>query len=212
MSYKEWETSYRLDSPKWPVKTQHWRDTLYPRCMTITKSKQRLNVKMQNVTNMSGQLTSTSWPRLSYFLPQGTPINAMLSSVLFDKEEWETPNTFNPQHFLDPDGQFRRRDAFLPFSAGFNPNAFTFSPTNKPTTVFDGNVKNVIKLLFLSPPNAGKRVCIGEQLARMELFLFFTSLLQRFSFTPVPGEMPSMEGVLGFTHSPQTFKMVALPR
>lgn len=100
--------------------------------MTITKPNQQFNVKMQNVTNVSGQLTSTSRPHVfPISSPQGTPINAMLSSVLFDKEEWETPNTFNPQHFLDPDGQFRRRDAFLPFSAGFNPNTFTFSLTNK---------------------------------------------------------------------------------
>lgn len=58
----------------------------------------------------------------------------------------------------------------------------------------------------------GKRVCLGEHLARMELFLFFTALLQRFTFSPVPGEMPSMEGVMGFTYSPQTFKMLAVPR
>lgn len=41
-----------------------------------------------------------------------------LTSVLFDKNEWETPNTFNPEHFLDKEGNFRRREAFLPFSAG----------------------------------------------------------------------------------------------
>lgn len=41
-----------------------------------------------------------------------------LTSVLFDKNEWETPDTFNPEHFLDSEGKFVRRDAFLPFSAG----------------------------------------------------------------------------------------------
>ncbi|XP_016381266.1 cytochrome P450 2K1-like [Sinocyclocheilus rhinocerous] len=34
---------------------------------------------------------------------------------------------------------------------------------------------------------SGRRVCPGESLARMELFLFFTSLLQHFRFTPPPG-------------------------
>lgn len=59
---------------------------------------------------------------------------------------------------------------------------------------------------------AGKRVCIGENLAKMELFLFFTSILQRFKISPAPGQMPSMEGVMGFTYSPQSFKMMAVPR
>lgn len=58
----------------------------------------------------------------------------------------------------------------------------------------------------------GKRACVGEHLARMELFLFFSSLLQRFSWSPVPGAMPSLEGVLGFTHSPAEFLVRALPR
>lgn len=42
----------------------------------------------------------------------------LLSSVLQDEDEWEKPYTFNPAHFLDKDGNFRKRDAFLPFSAG----------------------------------------------------------------------------------------------
>uniref|UniRef100_A0A8C9BPD2 Cytochrome P450 family 2 subfamily W member 1 n=1 Tax=Phocoena sinus TaxID=42100 RepID=A0A8C9BPD2_PHOSS len=39
-------------------------------------------------------------------------------SVLLDKTQWETPRRFNPGHFLDADGRFVKRAAFLPFSAG----------------------------------------------------------------------------------------------
>ena len=49
---------------------------------------------------------------------QGTTLMPNLTSVLFDKTEWETPDIFNPAHFLDSDGKLVRRDAFLPFSAG----------------------------------------------------------------------------------------------
>uniref|UniRef100_A0A667YCA5 Cytochrome P450 2J2-like n=1 Tax=Myripristis murdjan TaxID=586833 RepID=A0A667YCA5_9TELE len=134
-------------------------------------------------TQRMGNIVPLGFPKMAgkdaklggYFIPKGTAITVNLSSVLFDKNEWETPDTFNPEHFLDSEGQFRRREAFLPFSAG-------------------------------------KRVCLGEHLARMELFVFFASLLQLFTFTPVPGEMPSLEGVLGFTYSPEECKILALPR
>ncbi|XP_045904667.1 cytochrome P450 2J4-like isoform X2 [Micropterus dolomieu] len=106
---------------------------------------------------------------------QGTTIMPTLNSVLHDESMWETPHTFNPQHFLDQDGKFRKREAFLPFSAG-------------------------------------KRVCLGEQLARMELFLFFTSLLQRFSFSACAGEQPSLEFKLGATRCPKPYRVCAVRR
>ena len=43
-----------------------------------------------------------------------------LTSLMFDKNEWETPMTFNPGHFLNEEGKFVRPAAFLPFSAGKN--------------------------------------------------------------------------------------------
>uniref|UniRef100_A0A673GH02 Cytochrome P450, family 2, subfamily AD, polypeptide 2 n=1 Tax=Sinocyclocheilus rhinocerous TaxID=307959 RepID=A0A673GH02_9TELE len=53
-----------------------------------------------------------------YFIPKGTAVSTILSSVLHDPNEWETPDTFNPGHFLTENGQFRKREAFLPFSSG----------------------------------------------------------------------------------------------
>lgn len=55
---------------------------------------------------------------------QGTLVTADLTSVLFDESEWETPHSFNPDHFLDSEGKFRRRDAFLPFSIGITKLCF----------------------------------------------------------------------------------------
>ncbi|XP_032094913.1 cytochrome P450 2C15-like [Thamnophis elegans] len=80
-----------------------------------------------------------------YNIPKCIAVAPILPSLHYDPLHWETPEKFNPDHFLDEKGQFRKRDAFMPFSAG-------------------------------------KRACPGEALARMELFLFFSTLLQRFTF------------------------------
>ncbi|XP_077187146.1 cytochrome P450 2K4-like isoform X2 [Paroedura picta] len=85
-----------------------------------------------------------------YNIPKGTYILPLLGSVLQDETQWEKPLKFYPEHFLDSDGKFIKRDAFMPFSAG-------------------------------------RRICAGETLAKMELFLFFTSLLQKFTFQLAPG-------------------------
>lgn len=50
--------------------------------------------------------------------PQGTDAILLLNSVLRDKMQWETPHQFNPGHFLDADGRFVKREAFMVFSAG----------------------------------------------------------------------------------------------
>uniref|UniRef100_A0A7M4FIZ6 Cytochrome P450 2W1-like n=1 Tax=Crocodylus porosus TaxID=8502 RepID=A0A7M4FIZ6_CROPO len=85
-----------------------------------------------------------------YLIPKGTTVIPSLTSVLLDKTQWETPYEFNPNHFLDTNGKFVKKDAFLAFSSG-------------------------------------RRNCIGESLAKMELFLFFVGLLQTFTFRAPPG-------------------------
>ncbi|KAM9305499.1 cytochrome P450 2K4-like [Gastrophryne carolinensis] len=85
-----------------------------------------------------------------YCIPKGTEVIPLLTSVLYDKTQWKTPDEFNPNNFLDDAGKFVRNDAFMPFSAG-------------------------------------RRLCLGESMAKTELFLFFTGLLQNFTFYPAPG-------------------------
>ncbi|KTF74788.1 hypothetical protein cypCar_00043547 [Cyprinus carpio] len=58
----------------------------------------------------------------------------------------------------------------------------------------------------------GKRMCPGEQLARMELFLFFTSLMQRFTFLPLEGQTLSLKGTISVSSGPEPFQIRAVPR
>ena len=63
------------------------------------------------------------------------------------------------------------------------------------------------------PFSAGRRSCLGEPLARMELFLFFTCLLQRFSISVPDGQpQPSDHGVFRALTTPCPYQLCALPR
>ncbi|XP_040430622.1 cytochrome P450 2W1-like isoform X1 [Cygnus olor] len=112
--------------------------------------------------------TSTDTHFKGYFIPKGTTVIPLLTSVLLDKTQWETPDEFNPNHFLDSEGNFVKKKAFLPFSTG-------------------------------------RRNCIGESLATVELFIFFTGLIQKFTFKPPPGVKESeldTTAEAGFTMRP----------
>lgn len=45
----------------------------------------------------------------------------------------------------------------------------------------------------------GKRRCVGEIIARSEVFLFLAILIQRLKFSSMPGQMPDMTPEYGLT-------------
>ncbi|XP_026546515.1 cytochrome P450 2J5-like [Notechis scutatus] len=110
-----------------------------------------------------------------YHIPKGTFIIPDLHSVLLDPEQWEIPEKFNPNNFLDKDGKFIDREEFLLFGLG-------------------------------------KRSCVGEQLARIEIFIFLTSLLRAFNFRLPEGVKELNEApVVKLIMHPNPYKLCAIP-
>ncbi|XP_051492936.1 cytochrome P450 2D17-like [Apus apus] len=81
-----------------------------------------------------------------------------------------------------------------------------------PDHFLNANGKFVKPEAFL-PFSAGRRVCLGEGLARMELFIFFTTLLQKFTFVlPEDQPKPRVDSVFALTVSPYPYQVKAIPR
>ncbi|CAG9856915.1 unnamed protein product [Phyllotreta striolata] len=62
------------------------------------------------------------------------------------------------------------------------------------------------------PFGLGKHRCLGESMARANVFLFLAALLQKFDFGIVPEQPPTAEWADGITPGPKPFKARITPR
>ncbi|KAI6076483.1 Cytochrome P450 2W1-like isoform X1 [Aix galericulata] len=155
----------------------HFKGYFIPKVLAALRTKSRV-VHMHHTSDPQGKIPKGEvWLcgctgealKQNVVVLQGTTVIPLLTSVLLDKTQWETPDEFNPNHFLDSEGNFVKKKAFLPFSTG-------------------------------------RRNCIGESLATVELFIFFTGLIQKFTFKPPSGVKESeldTTAEAGFTMRPR---------
>uniref|UniRef100_A0A3Q0SAT5 Cytochrome P450, family 2, subfamily X, polypeptide 9 n=1 Tax=Amphilophus citrinellus TaxID=61819 RepID=A0A3Q0SAT5_AMPCI len=127
--------------------------------------------RVANTVPTALHCTTRDTELMGYSIPKGTLIIENLTSVLNEEGQWKFPHEFNPENFLNDQGEFVKPEAFMPFSAG-------------------------------------PRVCLGEGLARMELFLMMVTLLRKFKFIwPEEAGEPDFTQVYGITMSPKPYCM-----
>ncbi|XP_063793824.1 cytochrome P450 2A13-like isoform X2 [Pseudophryne corroboree] len=99
--------------------------------------------------------------------------------------------------------------AFVLQDPKYFPDPFTFNPDR----FLDQNgrfKKNDAFLVF----SAGKRVCIGEGMARLEMFIFLTKLLQNFDIkSPIDlKDLDITPQMVGFSNVPRPYQISFIPR
>ncbi|XP_037544924.1 cytochrome P450 2K1 isoform X1 [Nematolebias whitei] len=102
----------------------------------------------------------------------------------------------------------------LPVSVLFDENEWESPYIFNPSHFLDKEGKFIKRDAFFAF-SAGRRACLGESLAKMELFLIFASLLQHFRFTPSPGvseDELDLKPVEGLIFTPKVQKLCAVLR
>lgn len=93
----------------------------------------------------------------------------------------------------------------------FDPSYWDNPDEFDPSRFYDEDTKTFKQNERLIPFSIGKRYCLGQSLAEKEYFLFFTGLLQKFTFEPA-GELPKIgrdSGViLGILRGAPLFKTI----
>uniref|UniRef100_A0A8D2L7B6 Cytochrome P450 2F3-like n=1 Tax=Varanus komodoensis TaxID=61221 RepID=A0A8D2L7B6_VARKO len=181
-----------LINSNWKLMSSTWGQLLFtfPKIMRhvpgphqqIYKNYLKLAEFVGERLEMNRQTLDPSAPRdfIDCFLTkiqQDLNIIPLLCTSQFDPTQFKNPDSFDPTHFLDESGRFKRNDAFMAFSAG-------------------------------------KRVCLGEGLAVMELFLFLTTILQNFRLKPLaePQDIDITPESTGLGSIPRPYQFCLLPR
>lgn len=100
----------------------------------------------------------------------------------------------------------------LPNLYGMNMNPkLWLNPTSfEPARFLLPNKERAQKPDHFIPFSVGRRVCLGDLLAKMEVFLFLVGLLQKFDLSVAPSDVnspPRVEGTIGLSNAPAQYKV-----
>merc|ERR1719376_1228370 len=83
----------------------------------------------------------------------------------------------------------------------------------RPERFLSPDGSKVVKPENFIPFGVGQRMCLGDNFAEKQFFLFFSSLLHTFELHNPSGQpLPSLRGVAAVTVTPQDFEVIFVPR
>ena len=92
-----------------------------------------------------------------------------------------------------------------------DPEVFQAPKTFNPQRFLDES-GNLMKIDQFAPFSMGRRICMGESLAKNTLFLFFVRMLQRISIVQGLKKPDPNDCYVGVTRSPKPFEVKVLQR
>ena len=132
--------------------------------------------------------------RMANVAPGSLP-HYLMKDIVFNNYTFKKGTLFiaNLSKFLmDPD--------VFPLPKHFNPDRFR-----------DENGK-LIRIEQFAPFSIGKRICMGESLAKNSIFIFFVRMLQRISFQETTNRPNPDDIIMGVTRSPKPFEVKVVMR
>ncbi|XP_069502385.1 cytochrome P450 2F2-like [Ambystoma mexicanum] len=111
--------------------------------------------------------------------------------------------------------KFPKGSLFIPLltSVHFDPTMYKEAEIFDPTHFLDENGSFFLNPAFM-PFSAGKRVCLAANLASMELFIYFATILQNFKLTPLvsPKDIDARPIAAFLSNVPPPFQFILHPR
>lgn len=131
-----------------------------------------------------------------YDVPKNTLVISNIFAAHRDPKVWRNPEQFDPSRFINNEGEFVKSQLVIPFAVG------------KQMSKQISGIRNYTLILL-----SGRRACLGESLAQMELFLVFANILHKFDLEIPQGVTVSSKNVhVGVTMNPDPFQLLFKPR
>ncbi|XP_021360956.1 cytochrome P450 2B5-like [Mizuhopecten yessoensis] len=172
-----------------------------------TDIQDRLRREIENVIGPSRFPTLSDKENMPYY-----------KAVITEALRFGNIAPFSVPHGASKDVEFRgmtipKGSTIIPNldSVHFDPNVFKEPTKFNPDRFLgeDGKLNGKEKYVFAF--SLGRRICLGESLARLELFLFLTTLIQRFELLPEnPDKMPAGPPSKGIQSGPPDYKVKAV--